>query len=757
MKLNSRFRINRGTRLQPRGWAMALLCGSCLLTTGSVARAVEVVVDNRDEGFSILEGDWRSSKAGKPHGFDYLWTPTTEGPATAMVEWRIEAPAAGTYELAVWYVADPFRATNASYAIEMPGGKQSVEINQRLHGVRWVPLGTLTVQGKASLRIVLGNNAGKRSVVADAVRLRSLEPGEQAATAPADLRSADAPQTAPTEEFRGLWVTRFEWPDEDQAKSKAYIDRVMTEMARHRFNAVVFQVRGQADTFYPSPDEPWSPLISPNGADPGWDPLAYALDKAHQNGLEFHAYVNSHVAWQDDNETPPRDQRHPFYRHFNAADPATRDWLVHDENGQPVQFGADHYVWIAPGVPQAQAYTRKQIMYIVEKYDVDGIHIDRIRTAGPQFSHDPISKQRLAGEGNPAGLDFADWTRDQITRHLADLYAQIAEVKPQIKLSATPVGLYKQDRYPNYPAAFHYGYNKCYQDGQAWMAAGVLDFIVPQIYWADGGRQPNFSEILPDWVAHAAGRHVYAGQTSSVSGREVAAQIQVTREQGGHGAIGFHFGSYESRRILDLLSRPGGVYGQPAAVPPMPWKTEPSTGIIIGTITDAGTGEPIIDAQITREGHSYTALSSGDGLYSFLNVDPGRVVLKVRKQGYEPQTLPAIDVAAGRVSRLAVKLAPPGAAEPAAPPPPPAPSANAPTTPSEPAAQAAVPVVVPVQTSTSSAEPPARAPAEEPPPPAATGTSSSKLIAWTLFILLLGGVAAAVAVALFRRSANRQQ
>src|SRR5512145_229897 len=113
-----------------------------------------------------------------------------------------------------------------------------------------------------------------------------------------------------------MWVSRFEWPNRDPAACRATIDEIMKTLAAHRFNAVVFQVRGQCDTFYPSPEEPWSPMISPTGSDPGWDPMAYAIEAAHANKLEFHAYINTHVAWQNGQQRPPAVPSHIFFKHF---------------------------------------------------------------------------------------------------------------------------------------------------------------------------------------------------------------------------------------------------------------------------------------------------------------------------------------------------------------------------------------------------------------------------------------------------------
>lgn len=459
-------------------------------------------------------------------------------------------------------------------------------------------------------------------------------------------------------EFRGMWVTRFEWPDRDPDKCRAKLDEVMQTLAAHNFNAVVFQVRGQCDTLYPSPEEPWSPLIAPQGADPGWDPLAYALSAAHANGLEFHAYINTHVAWQASKKQPPADPSHVYHRHFNDSEPSTCDWALHKPNGQPAVWGGDSYVWIAPGVPAAQAYIRRQVMYVVNNYDVDGVHFDRIRTPTANVSHDPISVARMqsGAEGNPDDLDFAPWTADQFTRFTRDMYAQIAEVKPHLRVSSCPLGLVSRERYPDYPAGFHYGVTKCHQDAQAWVAAGAMDFIAPQIYWADGGKQPNFSEILPDWIAHAAGRHVCPGHSTRIGVAELLHQVEITRESGGHGNIVFSYGSFKQRDGFEEYSRSSSAYAHPVATPAMPWKDNPADGIIIGTVTDADTGEPVVDAQIRRSDDDYVALSSADGLYSFLKVPPGSYTLTATKSGWPEYRQRAVGVRAGHVVRVDIPL-----------------------------------------------------------------------------------------------------
>ncbi|MCH7814136.1 MAG: family 10 glycosylhydrolase, partial [Planctomycetes bacterium] len=567
---------------------------------------------------------------------------------TDAVEWRPDLPQAGDYLVETWYVPGGNRAVDAPYTVVHSGGSTPIAVDQQINGGQWFDLGTFSFAAGTGGYVTLTNDAGPSVVIADAVR----------------FTLAGQPVG---EEFRGMWTTRFEWPASSLATTQGRLINTMTDLANNNFNAVLMQVRGQADTLYPSPNEPWSPLVSSDGNAPvswgSFDPLDFAINEAHSRGLELHAYINTHTCWQSSSSQPPTYALdHMYWDHCDASNPGARDWLIHDASGTPIQFEESSYVWIAPGVPEAQAYIRQQVMYVVQNYDVDGVHYDRIRTPGTEFSHDPISEARRAGEGNPDGLGFADWTRDQITRFTIDLYAQIMEVKPWIKVSSAPLGLYLGTRYPGYPTSacgFFYGYSCVYQDAQAWLAAGAQDFIVPQIYWADGGANPDFSEVLPDWIAHNAGRHVYAGQINSMGLSELISQINATRTLGGEGNVVFSYGSFDSSNHWPGYSNPGGPYDTPANVPTMPWKDSPTTGIILGNVTLADGGAAVVDCQVTRNGSSYTALSSGDGLYSFLLVDPGVYTLTFDKLGVGNQVVNNVNVSAGAGVRIDVTLGDP--------------------------------------------------------------------------------------------------
>ena len=345
----------------------------------------------------------------------------------------------------------------------------------------------------------------------------------------------------------------------------------MAALAGVHFNAVFFQVRGQADVLYPSPYEVWSPLVG--GQDPGWDPLAYAIEAAHAHGLEFHAYINTHTCWQSvpgPAHTLPQDPNHVFYAHCNAANPGARDWLHHDDPASPSQFNESDYVWFAPGVPAYQAYIRQQVLYVVQNYDVDGVHFDRIRTPGyGQPSWDPISRARfLSARTNPDGRDFSAWTADQITRQVRDIYAAIMAVRPYVKVSAAV--------YPDPDSA---PVNQ-HQDAIAWAQAGALDMLVPMMYSA-GGEGSQWDARLQTWLARAAGLtvQVVPGHSAGQGYTSLREQIELTRWRGGAGNSVFSWSSFTYWG--DYAS---GAYAVSAQTPAMAWKGGSGWGILYGYV-----------------------------------------------------------------------------------------------------------------------------------------------------------------------------
>lgn len=414
-------------------------------------------------------------------------------------------------------------------------------------------------------------------------------------------------------EMRACWITRFEWPSQDEEVCKNRIRTMMQTLKANNFNVALFQVRGQCDTLYPNPYEPWAPQF--NWTDPGWDPLAFAIQEAHANGIELHAYINTHTMIAT---VPPETTVPQHVYNLHGRPDLTPNWQIAGPDGTP--YGAtDSYVWLSPGIPDAEAWTRRAILYVVKNYDVDGVHFDRIRTPGASFSYDPISVARFNGDGNPDSLEWGDWMRSQITRQLRNIYGAVNQVKPHVKVTAAPFGICRKEP-DGYQGTGTESYYSWYQDSFGWMENHVLDGIFPMIYWDIASAHP-FEVLLADFLRYTGGRHVYAGCTNA---RDVIAQVYETRRQEAPGTCMF---SYNSTPFNSFLT---GPYTEAATVPEMPWKTTPTHGIIVGYVRDIE-GNPVVDAHLKRDGDTFTGLSSGDGFYSLVDVPPGSHTLRATK------------------------------------------------------------------------------------------------------------------------------
>lgn len=458
-----------------------------------------------------------------------------------------------------------------------------------------------------------------------------------------------ATAAAQTPEIRGVWISRFEWPNSNQTTAKNNIDTIMATAKANNFNSVFFQVRGDCTAHYPSPDEPWANTYG--YSNPGWDPLAYAISSAHAQGLKFHAYINSHTMVSGASAPPNTTPQHKY--HTNGPNVAPVDsWVIRDIDG--VAAATDSYWWISPGHPGASEWTRRQIMHVVKNYDVDGVHLDRIRTPGVGYSYDPTTVARFNGDGNPDNLGWADFMRSQITRDVRNLYGEIQYHKPNVLLSAAPFGIMYKDATTNYQGFGTQAYHEWYQDAYGWLAAGAMDFMVPQIYWNVGSSHP-YELLLADWMNNRHGRYIVPGSTTG-SGSETLAnlllEVQESRNQNAWGHVIFSYGSMGAY----WAGYKAGPYAQPAPVPDMPWKSSPTTGNIIGHVKDLQ-GNPVLDAKVNRAGEATNYLSAADGFFSILNVPPGSAhSVSAVKAGKGSGVVSSISVTAGNTTFILITL-----------------------------------------------------------------------------------------------------
>lgn len=86
------------------------------------------------------------------------------------------------------------------------------------------------------------------------------------------------------------------------------------------------------------------------------------------------------------------------------------------------------------------------------------------------------------------------------------------------------------------------------------------------------------------------------------------------------------------------------------------WLYSSTTGKIIGQVTDARTGEPLIGCNIIIEGTYLGAASDMNGDFVILNVPPGEYVIQASMIGYAPQSLQNVSVSVDRTTNLDIEM-----------------------------------------------------------------------------------------------------
>lgn len=457
-------------------------------------------------------------------------------------------------------------------------------------------------------------------------------------------------------ELRGIWVTRFEWASPKPDVCKKNIREYMKKIADANFNAVFFQVRGSAETLYPSDLEPWSHLLGVK--DPGFDPLEMAIQEAHKYGLQFHAYINPMpMVIAKKNVSMPTDPNHMYNLHGpKSSDP----WICMKKDGSPMDGQAASYYYFSAGIPEVQTYLRKVVKDLVSRYQIDGLHVDRIRYPGKQYSYDSISKARFAGSGNPLVLDWADWTREQLNKLVNDMYAQAVSIRPDIIVSCAAWGIYNRHHIDGY-AGFSSGFHDYYQDSWRWVKDGSMDWIVPMIYWDMNDPKPNYDQLVLDFIKGVGADKLIGGQKiygQKSLGKENDREIQFTRDQDCVGTVLFSYSSLSRKAGFDKLKET--VYAKKAALPEVKMKANYDSGLIYGYVVDE-LGLPVTDCWVSlyKDGGKKplkTWVSSSDGYFAFLKIPAGNVYLTAEYPGCKKIFSGGIEVPIGQTKEVSLTL-----------------------------------------------------------------------------------------------------
>ncbi len=335
----------------------------------------------------------------------------------------------------------------------------------------------------------------------------------------------------PHRELRGAWIAtvhNINWPSRPGLpvpEQQAELRRLIQKAHDQGLNCLIFQVRPACDALYESKIEPWSCYLSGLMSlppSPRWDPLAFAIEEAHQHGIELHAWFNPYRALAGDRFAPSAN-------HVRRQHP---EWTV--------KYGRDW--WLNPALPEVRQRVLEVILDVTRRYDVDGIHLDDYfypypvngADGKPVPFDDDLAYERY--QKTAGALERSAWRRQNVDETVRSIYEGIKAIKRTVKFGISPFGLWRPDHPPGTGGGLD-PFEHLAADSRGWLQKGWVDYLTPQLYWTIDRPKLGFRTYFEWWLGeNSQGRHIWPGMNTSKVGDdrragEILAQISITRSR----------------------------------------------------------------------------------------------------------------------------------------------------------------------------------------------------------------------------------
>ncbi len=355
------------------------------------------------------------------------------------------------------------------------------------------------------------------------------------------------------DEVRALWVVRT------TLTSPAAVAAMVDAARASGFNTLLVQIRGRADAYYASGLEPRPSALA---AQPAFDPLATTIARAHDAGLQVHAWINVNLV-AGVNELPSAPD-HVIYRHpewlmvpraltesladVDARSPEYLGRLTRYVRAQPAELEG---LYLSPMMGGAIEYTSSVVRDIVERYDVDGVHFDYVRYPTDEFDYSrealgafrhSVTADLTPGEARRADGRLAEerlfYTRAfperwrafrtaRLTALMARLRQTVKAVKPSALVSAAVA--------PDLTEAA----TRRLQDWRGWLERDLIDIVCPMAYTTDSA---TFASQIAA-ARETAGRHpLWAGIGAyRLSSVQIVENVRTARRLGVGGIVLFSY------------------------------------------------------------------------------------------------------------------------------------------------------------------------------------------------------------------------
>lgn len=349
-------------------------------------------------------------------------------------------------------------------------------------------------------------------------------------------------------EIRGLWVVRH------TLKSEKRIKEMVDDANRSGFNTLLVQIRGRGDAFYESQLVPQAEGLSEQPE--SFDPLSVVIAEARKKGMQIHAWFNVCLVGNL-SKVPTSSQhvalRHPewllrpesLYRSFeNPSIPAKKQVSILQAELRKTKGQG---LFLDPTNSGARAHLVNVVKELLNKYQVDGLHLDYIRYPDTKATFTPEAiaifkkslpatlREKFRQVSDPLILTkqhpdlWAAFRRDSVTELTRQISFAAKQTRPKILVSAAVIANREE-------AMTLRG-----QNWFDWLEQGIVDLVCPMAYRTDNNQ---FQKEIEEARRSKFGHQIWAGIGSyKLDPEGVLAQIRLTRALGVGGFVIFSYTS----------------------------------------------------------------------------------------------------------------------------------------------------------------------------------------------------------------------
>ena len=284
---------------------------------------------------------------------------------------------------------------------------------------------------------------------------------------------------APQQEIRGIWISCYDHisaKNKTEAEYREETDKMFQTISACGLNTAFVHLRAFSDAFYESDLFPYSSFIAGSqGAELNFDPFEVMLESAEKNGISVHGWINPFRVSSKAN--PSRmSEKNPAKQILNSGNVNGEICIL--SNG----------IYYNPSCESNHKLVLDGVKEIVNKYDINGIHIDDYFYPSVSDEVDIIQYSQYISSGGKLSLE--EWRITNVNAFVSSLYSAVKAINPEITVSISPAADMAKNK------------SELFADCELWLTSdGYADIIIPQIYYGFEHNSLAFEQTLNKWCS----------------------------------------------------------------------------------------------------------------------------------------------------------------------------------------------------------------------------------------------------------------